>query len=243
MPQQPLLSWHKADPLPALGSLAGGMAHDFNNLLAGLILNLEYLEGLVPSTGEAGEVIEQCLDAATQGTDMTRQLLAVAGCLPLEPQQLDLNPLVAKLAERRRGDLPETIAVAVDLAPEIWPVMADPAQMEASLVALVDNALAAMPRGGTLAFATARQVRNGTGPATGEFSVIEIRDTGCGIAPERLANVFEPFYTTRGRGAGRGLGLATVQGFVAQSGGCIEIASEPGLGTSVRLYLPRASDR
>ncbi|MGO8917242.1 MAG: ATP-binding protein [Stellaceae bacterium] len=234
-----------AERTAAMGALAGTIAHDFNNLLGAVIGNLDLLrEG---DTGDAGapELLGEALNAASRGVELGQRLLAFARRQTLEPARLDINELVGGLARRLGRELGETVEVTLDLAPTLWPVMADPAQLEASIAGLVANARAAMGGGGRLIIGT----RNGHLEADyigehpevkpGDYVIIEVSDSGAGM-PRAVANrIFEPFFTTKEPGRGSGLGLSMVQGFVAQSGGHVEIASELGIGTTVRLYLPR----
>ncbi len=240
----------QAQKMEAIGSLTGGMAHDFNNLLGIIIGNLDLLRGQLAGqpggAAEADELAHEALDAAMRGADLTRRLLAFARRQPLQPERVDLNDLVGGMAKLLSRTLGETIAVSLDLAADVWPVVIDPAQLEASLANLATNARDAMPGGGRLMIATANRHLDADYAlqypeiAPGDYVMLEVSDTGTGMMPEVLSRVFEPFFTTKPQGKGTGLGLSMVFGFLKQSGGHINVYSEPGVGTTFRLYLPRA---
>jgi PAS domain S-box-containing protein len=231
----------------AVGQLTGGMAHDFNNLIGVIIGNLDLVRlggGLTP---EQNELVGDAVEAALRGADLTRRLLAFARRQPLRPERIATNELVTGIVGLLARTLGERIPIKMNLADDVWPVRADPAQLEASLVNLATNARDAMPRGGQMTIATANRTLDGEYAAAhaelapGDYAMIEVSDTGTGIPPEIMARVFEPFFTTKEQGKGTGLGLSMVFGFVKQSGGHINVYSEPGKGTTFRLYLPRDS--
>lgn len=234
----------QAQRMDAVGRLSGGMAHDFNNLLSIIIGNLDTLQ-----TGrldrEQGELVAEAIDAALKGADLTRRLLAFARRQPLQPERVDVNELVTGTVGLLARTLGERITIAVKLDPALWPVLVDAVQLEASLVNLATNARDAMPRGGQLTIATANRTLDAEYAAAitelvpGDYAMIEVSDTGIGIAPEVMPRVFEPFFTTKEPGHGTGLGLSMVFGFIKQSGGHINAYSEAGVGTTFRLYLPR----
>jgi PAS domain S-box-containing protein len=238
----------QAQKMEAIGNLTGGMAHDFNNLLGVIIGNLELARERIEGADELSEIVKEAHEAAWRGADLTRRLLAFARLQALDPTMIRVNELVSdtvKLLDRLLG---EDIEVVVDLAEEIWPVMADPAQLEASLTNLATNARDAMPRGGRLSIKTSN-FRLGTDGAAmhaelspGDYALIEVSDTGIGMPPETVAQIFEPFFSTKEPGKGTGLGLSIVFGFLRQSGGYIDVYSEPGLGMTFRLYLPRSHE-
>jgi PAS domain S-box-containing protein len=236
----------QAQKMEAVGNLTGGMAHDFNNLLGVIIGNLDLLRPQVAGQSEAGELIGDALDAAMRGADLTRRLLAFARRQPLQPQAVAPNDLVAGIVKLLSRTLGESIEVALDLAPDVWPITVDPAQLEATIANLATNARDAMPKGGSLTIATAnRQLDADYASAhaevePGDYVMIEVSDNGSGMTPEIAARVFEPFFTTKDLGKGTGLGLSMVFGFIKQSGGHVNVYSEPGVGTTFRLYLPRA---
>jgi PAS domain S-box-containing protein len=232
----------QAQKMEALGNLTGGMAHDFNNHLGVIILNLDVL--LEELSGEAEEIASEALAAATRGTDLIRRLLAFARRQPLQQQRCDINQLVSETTKLLERTLGEHVKITLSLEPGLWPSIVDPAQLEASLTNLANNARDAMPRGGELRIATGNRYLDADYAAQhnevmpGNYAMIEISDTGSGIPPEMLSQVFEPFFTTKPPGKGTGLGLSMVYGFMKQSGGHINIYSEVGVGTTIRLYLP-----
>ncbi|WP_439815455.1 MASE4 domain-containing protein [Zavarzinia sp. CC-PAN008] len=233
--------------MESLGHLTGGLAHDFNNLLGVVIGNLDLLMEEMPRQGPAREMGEAAIDAALRGAELTRQLLAFARRQPLRPKLLDANVVVADTARLLSRTLGEQ--VRIHLVPQeqgLWPVMADPALLESALVNIATNARDAMPNGGTLTVRTAnseieQDYADSHGDVrAGDYVMIELTDTGSGMPPEVVARVFEPFFTTKEVGRGTGLGLSMVYGFIRQSGGHVQIYSEQGRGTVIRLYLPRA---
>jgi PAS domain S-box-containing protein len=237
-----------AQRMDAVGRLSGGMAHDFNNLLSIVIGNLDSLRDTGRLDPQQDELVAEAIDAAIKGADLTRRLLAFARRQQLQPERIAVNDLVTNIVGLLARTLGERIAISVNLADDVWPVHVDPAQLEASLVNLATNARDAMPKGGRLTIATANRVLDAEYAAAhaellpGDYAMIEVSDTGTGIAPEAMARVFEPFFTTKEPGQGTGLGLSMVFGFVKQSGGHINVYSEVGAGTTFRLYLRRASE-
>jgi len=232
--------------MEAFGNLTGGLAHDFNNLLGIIIGNLDLLREGGYRNAAAEELVDDALDAARRGADLTRRLLAFARRQPLRPHPIEPNDLVAGIVGLLRRTLGESIEITLDLAPNVWVVRADPAQLEASLANLATNARDAMPNGGKLSFATANVHLDADYAAQhpevtpGDYAQIEVSDTGVGMTKQVMSHIFEPFYTTKGPGKGTGLGLSMVFGFLKQSGGHISVYSEKGVGTTFRLYLPRA---
>ena len=235
----------QSQKMEAIGNLTGGMAHDFNNLLGIIIGNLDLARGQVE--GEIEELIGDAHEAAWRGADLTRRLLAFARRQPLHPEPVKANDLIANTVRLLRPLLGETIEISLQLAEELWPATADPAQLESSIANLATNARDAMPKGGRLIITTANRRLDADYAAThvdateGDYVMIEVSDTGCGMAPATLERIFEPFFTTKDRGKGTGLGLSMVFGFLRQSGGHINVYSELGAGTTFRLYLPRAT--
>ena len=232
--------------MEAIGNLTGGMAHDFNNLLGVVIGNLDLLRERCADDPDTHELVGEALEAGLRGADLTRRLLAFARRQPLQPERVEPNELVSGIVTLLRRVLGEDIAIALDLGDGVWPIVADPAQLEASITNLANNARDAMPHGGRLTFVTGNRQLDADYAsmhedlAPGDYVMIEISDTGSGIPPEVLARIFEPFFTTKQQGKGTGLGLSMVFGFMKQSGGHINVYSEPGIGTTFRLYLPRA---
>ncbi|MGO8917566.1 MAG: PAS domain S-box protein [Stellaceae bacterium] len=236
----------QAQKMEAIGNLTGGLAHDFNNLLGVVIGNLDLL---CETEGVGAEVLElagEARDASLRGADLTRRLLAFARRQPLQPRRVEANDLVTGAVKLLSRLLGEAVEISLDLAPELWPVVVDAAQLEASLANLATNARDAMPAGGSLAIATRNRVLDVGYVAEhpyvveGDYVLIEVSDTGSGMPPEVLSRVFEPFFTTKEQGRGTGLGLSMVFGFMKQSGGHITVYSEVGVGSTIRLYFPRA---
>jgi len=238
----------QAQRMEAVGQLSGGLAHDFNNLLVVIIGNLDLLQERMRHDKDARELIEAMLQAAWRGADLTDQLLSFARRQILQPRLIDLNALVRSTGGLLKRTLGERIAIELRQADDLWPVAADPAQLESALTNLAINARDAMPRGGRLLVETANRVLDEAyaelhrEAVPGDYVMLSVSDSGTGIPPEVLPRVFEPFFTTKGNGKGTGLGLSMVYGFVKQTQGHIQIYSEAGQGTTVRLYLPRAGD-
>jgi PAS domain S-box-containing protein len=238
----------QAQKMEAIGNLTGGMAHDFNNLLGVIIGNLDLLREQHGGVPEIDELAREALDAATRGAELTRGLLAFARRQPLRPQRISVNEIVTGITRLLRRTLGERIEVALELAPSVWPVVVDPVQLEAALANLATNARDAMPKGGRLTIASANERLDADyaaqfpDVAPGNYVLITVSDTGTGMPAEILGRIFEPFFTTKEQGAGTGLGLAMVFGYMKQSGGHINVYSEVGVGTSFRLYLPMAAD-
>ena len=221
----------QAQKMEAVGQLAGGIAHDFNNLLTVISGYGEIARrhiGAGPGTVELGEILR----AAERASQLTRQLLAFARRQVLEPVLLDVNDVATGLVPMLSRLIGETIEIAMLAGESLPPVLADRAQLEQVVINLAINARDAMPQGGTLAIET------GLDDAHVRLAV---SDTGVGIAPEELEHIFEPFYTTKEIGLGTGLGLATVHGIVTQSGGRVEVSSDPGLGSTFTVFLPAAA--
>jgi two-component system CheB/CheR fusion protein len=238
---------HQAQKMEAIGNLTGGMAHDFNNMLGVVIGNLDLLRDLKGHDPDVDELSREALDAAFRGADLTRRLLAFARQQPLRPQRVDVNELVSGITRLLRRTLGEDVEISLDLAPELWPVVVDPAQLESSLTNLATNARDAMAEGGRLMIVTGNRSLDADYAAQhsevvpGGYVMLEVSDTGCGMTPDVMHRIFEPFFTTKGRDKGTGLGLSMVFGFIKQSGGHLGVYSEPGIGTTFRLFLPRVT--
>jgi signal transduction histidine kinase/CheY-like chemotaxis protein len=232
--------------LESIGQLTGGVAHDFNNLLTVILGNSEILAEQLASQPRLAELAQMVVEAAGRGADLTQRLLAFARKQPLDPRPVDPRGLAADLVPMLRRTLGEHIEVELRPGTGHWHALVDAAQLEAALLNLGVNARDAMPEGGRLILEAADLscdaafVATRPGMQAGDYVRLAVSDSGCGIAPEHLGRVFEPFFTTKEKGKGTGLGLAMVYGFVKQSGGHVEIRSEPGRGTTVTLYLPRA---
>ena len=231
----------QAQKMEAVGQLTGGVAHDFNNLLAVILGNMEYLADRL---GGDDRHVRAVTHAAARGAELTERLLAFSRRQPLRPRATDLSDLVAGMSELLARTLGETIELTVRNAPDLWPVLADPGQIENALLNLALNARDAMPDGGNLSIrttnATLDEPRPGLEARAGDYVVLTVTDTGAGMSPGILERAFEPFFTTKDVGEGSGLGLSMVYGFAQQSGGFVSIESEADRGTTVRLYLPRA---
>lgn len=236
-----------AQKMEAIGNLTGGLAHDFNNFLMVMIGNLDILKEMMANDPEQRALADAVLEAALRGADLTRQMLAFARRQPLQSDCIEVNELLAHTCQLLRRTLGENIEVKLRLVPDAWPIIADKAQLEAAVVNIAINARDAMPNGGTLTISTKRAPIAEGDPGAGqvltpgEYMMIDITDTGVGMAPEVAARAFEPFFTTKPTGKGTGLGLSMVYGFIKQSGGYVNIKSAPGQGTTLRLYLPRAA--
>lgn len=233
--------------MDAVGQIAGGIAHDFNNLLMITLGNLELLLADHAVTGSSKVLAEKALKSSLRASDLTQKLLAVSRKQPLRPAVLDARDIVSDLAQMLHATLSERITLDIRVDSDLWPVFADPVQIETALLNLAINARDAMPEGGTLTIEVANatlgpaQIRAFNDVAPGEYVMFAVTDTGSGMPPDVAHRAFEPFYTTKGVGKGTGLGLSVVHGFVHQSGGFADLKSAPGKGTTVRFYLPRMS--
>ncbi len=236
----------QAQKMEAVGQLTGGVAHDFNNLLTVVMGNLQILAQHLRNDAFATELIQAALGAAKRGADLNRTLLAFSRKQRLAPAPVDLNELIGSMEAMLRRTLGEHVSIVVNCAEPLPRAVADPAQLQAALLNLAVNARDAMPRGGTLTIETAAVVLDEHYAARevdvvpGRYVMLAVSDTGTGMTPEIVARAFEPFFTTKEVGVGSGLGLAMVYGFVKQSGGHVKIYSEPGIGTTVKVFLPEA---
>ncbi len=237
-----------AQKMEAIGTLASGIAHDFNNMLGVIGGNLEIMMSLHEEDSEQKELAAAAIDAVMRGADLTRRLTAFSRRQSLDPRALDLNALFSNVTQLLRRSMRTDITIETEFAGGIWPVLADPGQAEAAVTNLVGNARDAMPKGGHIRIATrnrridAEEAERSPDVPEGEYVVIEVADTGTGIAPDVLPRVFEPFFTTKEPGAGTGLGLAMVFGFARQSDGYVRVSSTLGEGTTFQLLLPRVLD-
>ena len=230
--------------LETVGQLAGGIAHDFNNLLA-VILNYSYfIREQLPADSSVRQDMDEIRHAAERASDLTHQLLVFSRREPMRLELLDLNTVVRDMERLLRRTLGAQVSLDVVLAVGECTVEADPGQLEQVVLNLVMNSRDAMREGGTIQIETSRtrlgerRGRRSSGPPPGEYVTLSVRDEGAGMEAEVGARAFEPFFTTKPKGAGTGLGLATVYGTVTQAGGGAEIESELGQGTTVRVYLP-----
>ncbi|MFZ2007648.1 MAG: MASE4 domain-containing protein [Stellaceae bacterium] len=234
---------HQSQKMEALGQLTGGLAHDFNNHLGIIIGNLDLLGDGSTLTADQKELVDEALAASFNGAELTQRLLAFARRQPLRPARIDVNKLIEDIIRLLRRTLGERVEISLNLDPEIPPITADPSQLETAIANLANNARDAMPKGGRLTITTgvryldAEYATEHAEVAPGGYVLIEVSDTGTGMPPEVIARVFEPFFTTKEPGKGTGLGLSMVFGFMKQSDGHINVYSEPGRGTTFRLYL------
>lgn len=238
--------FHQAQKLQEIGQLAGGVAHDFNNLLTVIQGHANLLRPVVQQTG-ADSHLEQILKATTSASALTAQLLAFSRRQVLQPRVLDLNGVVHDMKKMLQRLLGETIQLAVCLDDKLRPVKVDPGQMRQVLLNLTVNARDAMPEGGQLTLETANvhldatQAARHAEIAPGHYVMLAVTDTGVGMSAEVRARLFEPFFTTKESGRGTGLGLAVVYGIIKQSSGHLWVYSEPGRGTTFKVFLPLAS--
>jgi PAS domain S-box-containing protein len=238
---------HQSQKMDAIGQLTGGVAHDFNNVLTVITGTIEILQEGMADKPHLAAIAQLIDDAATRGAEITSQLLTFARRQPLEPREIDVNRLIIDTARLLKPTLGEHVAIVSALADNAWSALADPSQLSAAIVNLAVNARDAMPGGGKLTLQTANVVRDEVdapddeGVKSGEFVMISVTDTGHGIPVDIRDRVFEPFFTTKGIGRGTGLGLSMVYGFAKQSGGTVEVDSEEGRGTVIKLYLPRSA--
>jgi PAS domain S-box-containing protein len=236
--------------MEAIGQLSGGIAHDFNNLMMIVQGNLETAQRAARALGSPGANLQRSIANAMRGaqraTTLTHRLLAFSRRQPLSPKVVDLNKYLPGVAEFLQRSLGERVELEVAGAPGLWPIEVDLAQLESSLVNLAINSRDAMPEGGKLTLEAINQVldhdycRVNPEITPGQYVLICVSDTGHGMTPETLNRAFEPFFTTKDVGQGTGLGLSQVYGFVKQSGGHVKIYSEPGEGTTVKMYFPRS---
>ncbi len=232
--------------MDAVGRLTGGVAHDFNNLLAIIHGNSELLRMRYDDGSDEAEMADDVIGAAARGAELVRRLLAFARMQHLEPESIDLNARVQNVLGLLQRALGETVTLRVKTAKKLWPATVDPTQVDDALVNLAINARDAMPEGGTLSIETQNVSLDEDYAAghvevvPGDYVMLAVSDTGCGMPPDVIARAFEPFFTTKVEGQGTGLGLSQVFGWVKQSRGHIKIYSEVGHGTTIKLYLPRA---
>jgi signal transduction histidine kinase len=236
-----------AERMQALGQLAGGIAHDFNNILQAVKGAANLIDQGAPNMSDTARFARMILEATDRGSSITRRLLAFSRRGELRAESVDLAALLHDLQDVLHHTLGTPVSVAVDIAADLPPVLADKGQLETALVNLATNARDAMPEGGTLCFTVVPDTvqESDAHPADlrgGHYVRMAISDNGLGMDPATLARAFEPFFTTKPIGKGTGLGLSMVKGFAEQSGGAMGIDSVPGRGTIVTLWLP-AADR
>jgi signal transduction histidine kinase/CheY-like chemotaxis protein len=238
---------HQAQKMEALGQLTGGIAHDFNNLLTAVIGNLELAQKRIGGDPHAARLLEASLTAAERGATLVQDLLTFGRRKPLLPRTVDVSTVVYDTEKILKQTIGSSIRLIIRTAPDLRPAWVDPSQLGLAILNLALNARDAMPDGGSLQITCENQRRNAANPqgdfVTGDYVIVSVSDTGTGMSEEILAHAFEPFFTTKETGRGSGLGLSMVQGFAAQSGGTVRIASSLGKGTTVELWLPQAEGR
>lgn len=235
----------QSQKMEAMGQLTGGVAHDFNNLLTVILGNSEYLAERLAANKELHKIADSIAIAAERGSELTRSLLAFARKQPLMPKDIDIGQEILGMEPLLRRTLGEHVECELQIDAKLWPASVDPGQLASALLNLVLNARDAMPEGGRLTV----EVRNISlgesdvdvnGEARpGDYVMVAVSDTGSGMISEVASRAFEPFFTTKEVGKGTGLGLSMVYGFAKQSGGSMQISSEPGHGTAVKLFFPR----
>ena len=238
----------QAQKMEAIGQLTGGIAHDFNNILTVIGGNIETVRR---QFGPSNETLERMLGLASRGVDrastLTQRLLAFSRRQPLDPKPVAINRLVIGMSDMLERTIGENIKIETVLSGGLWPVSVDPNQLENAILNLAVNARHAMANGGKLTLETANTLLDEGYAAihedvnAGQYVMLAVSDTGLGMTREVMDKAFEPFFTTKQMGEGTGLGLSQVYGFVKQSGGHIKLYSEPGEGTTVRLYFPRVT--
>ncbi len=237
----------QSQKMEAVGQLTGGLAHDFNNMLAIIIGSLAMMKRRMQrGEGNLAGYVEMAMEGAERAANLTHRLLAFARRQPLAPEIVQLNKVLPGLSELLRRTLGEMVQVETVLAGGLWLTRVDANQLENAILNLAVNARDAMPDGGRLTLETANAHLDEAYAAehvevnAGQYVMVAVTDTGAGMDAATVARAFDPFFTTKGVGKGTGLGLSQVYGFIKQSGGHAKIYSEPGRGTTVRLYLPRS---
>jgi len=233
----------ESQKMDALGQLTGGVAHDFNNLLMVVTGNIQALKALAANDPKAARAVQAIELAAQRGAALTRQLLTFSRRQRVDPQSIQIAQRFESIREVLMSGLGSNVSLSTDVPDDVWPIRVDMSEFEIALVNLVINSRDAMPDGGAVTI-TARNVVLGAHEIAkpGEYIAIAVKDSGSGIPPDVIANVFEPFFTTKAVGKGTGLGLSQVHGFAHQAGGTVKINSAFGQGTTVTIYLPRATD-
>lgn len=238
----------QSQKLEAVGHLTGGVSHDFNNLLTVIMGNAELVSEQLDEQSKLKPLVDLIVKAAGRGAELTQRLLAFARRQPLEPQVINAAELIQGMRELMERTLTENMEINISCKPDLWLTEADPSQLEAALLNLVINARDAMPEGGKLLIEAENthldnDFNHSNDITPGDYILISVSDTGSGMTRDILEKAVEPFYTTKPKGKGSGLGLSMVHGFINQSGGHISIYSELGHGTVVKLYLPRTNSQ
>ena len=236
----------QSQKMEAVGQLTGGVAHDFNNLLQIILSNLELIRrSLAPDASRALRAVNAAVNGAKGAAALTHRLLAFARRQPLDPKPINLNVLVNGMSDLLHRTLGETIDIEAVLGAGLWQIEADANQLENTIINLAVNSRDAMPDGGRLTIETANSrideayASSNPDAVPGQYVMMSVSDTGQGMDAQTVSRAFEPFFTTKPIGRGTGLGLSQVYGFVKQSGGHVKIYSEVGIGTTIRIYLPR----
>jgi signal transduction histidine kinase/FixJ family two-component response regulator len=237
----------RSHKMEAVGQLTGGIAHDFNNILGIVIGNLELLERTLADDPKPLRRAKTALKAAMRGADLTGRLLSFARAEAGSAEPTSMNQVIGGMKEFLAESLTKAITVETRLGEDLWPVKIDPGELEDAILNLAINSRDAMAEGGTLVIETANErldshhVERNPEAGPGDHVTVTVSDTGAGMTQETVERIFEPFFSTKEKGKGTGLGLSMVYGFVKRSGGHITVHSQPGKGTTFRLYFPRCS--
>ena len=238
----------QSQKLEAIGQLTGGIAHDFNNILGVVLGNLELLHRQFLGSDLAQELVNDALAATERGAELTHRLLAYSRQQPLSPSTVQLAEVIPGLARVLHRLIEESVKIKTILASDLWPVRIDVSQLENALINLAISGRDAMPDGGILTISAenceldAAYASRNLDVTPGPYVQLSVTDTGTGMSPDIVEHVLEPFFTTKQAGKGTGLGLSMVYGFVKQSGGHLKIYSEPNMGTTVKIFLPRPEE-